>query len=154
MKRILLILMAAAVVLTSANAMAATATNALTSTATVVGTCSISSVTNLDFSTYDPTSAVNDDDGVGDVAFTCTKGTAYDVYITGSRTMTDGTDTLNFQMYQESGRTTLWPSGAPGVTGTAADNTVITRNIYGRITASQDVGAGTYNGTVTVTVEY
>jgi len=146
--------MAAAVVFTSVNAMAATDTRSLSSTVTVAGTCSISSVTNLNFGTYDPTSATNDDDGVGDVAFTCTKGTAYDVYITGSRSMTDGTDTLNFEMYQESGRSTLWPSTAPGVTGTAANNSTITKNIYGRIPASQDVQAGTYNGTVTVTVAY
>lgn len=154
MKKVLLILLAVAVVLTSANAMAATATNALTSTVAVAGTCSISSVTNLDFVTYDTTSAINDDDGAGDVTFICTKGTAYDVYITGSRTMTNGTDNLNFEMYQDAGRATLWPASAPGVTGTAASNSAITRNIYGRIPALQDVGAGTYNGTVTVTVVY
>lgn len=154
MKKFLLIIMAFAVVFASATAMAATDTRSLSSTVTVAGICSISSVTNLNFGTYDPTSAVNDDDGVGDVTFTCTKGTAYDVYITGSRTMTDGSDTLNFEMYQESGRTTAWPSTAPGVTGTAANNSAITQNIYGRIPASQDVQAGTYNGTVTVTVAY
>lgn len=154
MKRFLLMLVAIAVVFASANAMAATVTNNLTSQAVVVGTCSISSVTNLDFSTYDPTSATADDDGVGDVVFTCTKGTAYDVYVTGTRSMTNGTDTLTFEMYQETGRTTVWPSSAPGVTGTAANNSAITKNIYGRIAASQDVGAGTYNGTVVVTVAY
>ena len=154
MKRILLILLAVAVVFISAKAMAATDTNNLTSTVVVPAICNIESVTNLDFGTYDPTSGTNDDDGVGDVGFRCTKGTGYDVYITGARTMTDGTDTLNFEMYQESGRTTAWPSASVGVTGTAASNAVITLDIYGRITALQDVEAGTYNGTVVVTVQY
>jgi len=154
MKRILLILVAASVVLVSVNAMAATDTSNLTSTVVVPGICNISSVTNLDFLTYDPTSAINDDDGVGDVVFRCTKGTTYDVYITGSRTMTDLTDTLNFEMYTDPGRTVAWASASPGTTGTAASNAPITLNIYGRIMALQDVQAGTYNGTVVVTVEY
>jgi len=156
MKRILLILVAAAVVLVSVNAMAATDTSNLTSTAVVPAICNIESVTNLDFGTYDPTSGTDDDDGVGDVVFRCTKGTAYDVYITGARTMTDGTDTLNFEMYTDAPGGTLWPSvSASGVVaGTAASNAQITVDIYGRITALQDVQAGTYNGTVVVTVEY
>jgi spore coat protein U-like protein len=154
MKRILMILAVASVVLVSVNAMAATDTSNLTSTVIVQTICTISSVTNLDFGTYDPTSATNDDDGVGDVTFRCTKNTAYDVYITGARTMTDGTDTLNFEMYTDTPGGTVWPSALPGVSGTTADNSPITQNIYGRIPALQDVEAGTYNGTVVVTVEY
>ena len=154
MKRILMILAVASVVLVSVNAMAATDTSNLTSTVIVQTICTISSVTNLDFGTYDPTSATNDDDGVGDVTFRCTKNTAYDVYITGARTMTDGTDTLNFEMYTDTPGGTVWPSALPGVNGTTADNSPITQNIYGRIPALQDVEAGTYNGTVVVTVEY
>ena len=154
MKKIIIVLSVLVMMLAVGSAYALTDTNALTSTVSVASICSISSVTNLDFGTYDTTSATNDDDGVGDVTFSCTKGTAYDVYITGTRTMTDGTDTLNFDMYTDVGRTTAWPSIAPGVTGTAIDNTGITQNIYGRIAASQDVQVGTYNGSVTVTVEY
>lgn len=154
MKKIILLLMAGLILLTGANAMAATDTNALTSTVSVAALCNISSVTNLDFGTYDPTSGANDDDGSGDVTFSCTKGTAYDVYITGARTMTDGTDTLNFEMYTDAGRTTTWASASPGSTGTAADNTGITQNVYGRIASGQDVQVGTYNGSVTMTVEY
>lgn len=154
MKRILIVLVAVAVVFMSAKAMALTDTNNLTSTVDVVAVCNIESVTNLDFVTYDPTSATDDDDGVGDVVFRCTRGTNYDVYITGARTMTDGTDTLNFEMYTDAARTAAWASAAPGTTGVSANNAQITLDIYGRITALQDVQVGTYNGTVVVTVEY
>ncbi len=154
MKKLIVVLSVIVMMFAVGAAHAATDTNALTSTVSVASICSISSVTNLDFGTYDTTSASNDDDGVGDVTFNCTKGTAYDVYITGTRTMTDGTDTLNFNMYTDSGRTAAWATASPGVTGTAADNTAMTQNIYGRIDASQDVQVGTYNGSVTVTVEY
>jgi len=154
MKRILIILMAAAIVFASVDVMAATDTSNLTSTVVVQTLCTISGVTNLDFGTYDPTFATPDDDGVGDLTFRCTKNTAYDVYITGSRTMTDGTDTLTFEMYTDTPGGTVWPSALPGVSGTTANNSPITQNIYGRIPALQDVEAGTYNGTVVVTVEY
>jgi len=154
MKRIIMFLVAVTVVLVSVDAMAQTDTSNLTSTAVVVATCTISSVTNLDFGTYDTTVATDDDDGVGDARFRCTKGTAWDVYITGARTMTDGTDTLNFEMYQEVGRTTVWPAASVGVTGTAANNGINTLDIYGRITALQDVQVGTYNGTVVVEVAF
>jgi len=154
MKKILLIMAALAFVLSSVNAMAATVTDSLTSTATVAANCNVQSVTNLDFGAYDPTNATADDDGVGNVQFRCTKGTAYGMYVTGAKTMTDGTDTMNFEIYQESGRTTAWPSVSPGVGSTAVDNTTIQNDIYGRIAALQDVQVGTYNGSVTVTIEY
>jgi spore coat protein U-like protein len=154
MKYIIVSLTALMVLATSVAVFAATDTSPLTAQAVVQSRCRIISVTNLDFVTYDPTDPANDDDGVGDVTFRCTKGTPYDVYITGSRTMTDGTDTLNFEMYQEAARTNVWPSALPGVSGSAASNAPITLGIYGRINALQDVQAGTYTGTVTVTVEY
>jgi len=153
--RSLLIVVAGLIVMfASVDAHALTSTNALSSSATVSGSCTISSVASLDFGSYDTTASTDDDDGVGNVQFTCTKGTAYDVYVTGTRSMTDGTDTLNFEMYQELARTTAWPSTSPGVTGTAADNTTITKDIYGRIAQAQNVEAGTYAGSVTVTVSY
>jgi spore coat protein U-like protein len=154
MKKILMFLVAAAVVLTSVNAMAQQDTNALTATATVVAICNFTSVTNLDFGTYDTTVATDDDDGVGDANFRCTKGTAWDVYITGARTMTDGTDTLNFEIYTDAPGGAVWPATSVGETGTTTDNTIQTQNVFGRITALQDVQVGVYNGSVTVTVDY
>lgn len=154
MKKLIFLVMAGVLLLTGVNAMAATDTSSLGASATVAATCSISSVTALDFGAYDPTSGTADDDGAGDLSFSCTKGTAWDVYITGARTMTDGTDTLTFEIYEEAGRTTVFQSVSGTNTGTAADNNTITQNLYGRIPASQDVQVGSYSGSVTVTVEY
>ncbi len=154
MKKLILLVMAAVLLMTGVNAMAATDTSSLGSSASVAASCSIASVTALDFGTYDPTSGTADDDGTGDLSFSCTKGTAWDVYITGARTMTDGTDTLNFEIYDSAGRTAAFQSVSGTNTGTAADNTSITQNIYGRIPASQNVQVGSYTGSVTVTVEY
>ncbi len=154
MRGFMVVTLTLVIVLTAAVAMAATATSSLTAAASVASMCRITSVTNLDFGTYDPTDTANDNDGVGDFTFRCTRGTSYDIYIAGARTMTDGTDTLNFEMYQEVGRITTWPGSLPGVSGVSANNAPVTRGIYGRIPALQDVQAGNYLGTVTVTINY
>jgi spore coat protein U-like protein len=155
MKRTMILLIMMALVLTASTAFAATATQSLTVSVTVPNVCRIASVTNVAFSTpYDTTDSNQNDSGQGDFSFRCTKGTNYDLYITGTRQMTNGTDNLNYLLYQEAGRTTVWPAAAPGVTGTAPSNAVTTMGIYGRIPALQDVSVGNYSGTVTITVEY
>ncbi len=155
MKKLMLIVIGLVLIFSTVSAIAQTTdTIALSATATVMGSCRLTSVTNLDFGTYDPTNTVNDDDGVGDFTFRCTRGTNYDLYITGVRTMTDGTDTLNYELYQDFARATVWASASPGTTGTSANNSPNVTNIYGRIPALQNVQAGTYSGTVTVTVQY
>ncbi len=154
MKKLMLIVIGLVLILSTVSAIAQTDTTALTASATVMGSCRLTSVTNLDFGTYDPTNPANDDDGVGDFTFRCTRGTNYDLYISGVRTMTDGTDTLNYDLYQDISRATVWAAASPGTTGISANNAPNTTNIYGRIPALQDVQAGAYSGTVTVTVEY
>ncbi len=156
MKKILITFVAAAVVLTAAHAMAQTTdTSPLNVQAVVNAQCNIQSVTDLDFADYDVTSATPDDDGVGDVTFACTRATNYDVYITGLREITDGTDTLTYELYADAGRTTVFPNAMPGVVSPPApDNGPIVQGIWGRIGALQDVQAGTYTGSVTVTIEY
>ena len=154
MKKLMLIVIGLVLILSTVSAIAQTDTTALTASATVMGSCRLTSVTNLDFGTYDPTNPANDDDGVGDFTFRCTRGTNYDLYISGVRTMTDGTDTLNYDLYQDISRATVWAAASPGTTGISANNAPNITNIYGRIPALQDVQAGAYSGTVTVTVEY
>ena len=154
MRALIVLALTVMFVLTATVAMAATATSPLTASASVPATCRITSVTNLNFGTYDTTDSANNDNGVGNVKFRCTKNTGYDVYITGTRQMVNGPDVLTFQMYQEVARTTVWSSATPGVTGTASSNAEITKDIYGRIPALQDVPANAYTGTVTVTIQY
>ncbi|MFQ5441193.1 MAG: spore coat U domain-containing protein [Thermodesulfobacteriota bacterium] len=139
---------------TAGYAYAATATGTLNVSATVISNCRVKSVTNIGFGNYDPTDVVTPTDAAGDFTFKCTKNTAYDLYVTGTRTMTDGVDILSYELYTDAPRTTLWPSASPGVTGTSTSNADDLRNVYGRIAAGQDVGAGAYSGTVTVTVQY
>ena len=156
MKKVLIVLVTMVFVLATTSAFAATATQGLLVSANVAASCRITSVTDVTFLTpYDPTDPVPNDSGTGDFTFRCTRGTSYDLYIAGlPREMTDGTDLLSYELYQDAARTSAWPSALPGVGGVSANNAPVTRNIYGRIAALQDVGVGAYSQTVTITVEY
>jgi len=158
MKRLLLWVVGVVFLLavTGSMAMAAgTATSGLDVSASVSNGCRMVSVTDITFSNpYEPVDPTDNDSGAGDFSFRCTRGTDYNMYITGARTMTDGIDTLTYELYKEGGRTTVWPSVNPATPTTSPSNSPVTMDVYGRIGALQDVQAGAYAGSVTVTVEW
>jgi spore coat protein U-like protein len=146
----------------SNSSMAATTTTTFTVTATVVATCSVSA-TDLSFGNYDPVS-VSDLDATNTVTVTCTDGTSYDVGLdagvgagatVATRKLTNAGNTLDYTLYQDAPRTTVWGNtvGVDTINDTAGavstDHTV-----YGRIGNGQNVPAGLYSDTVTVTVTY
>lgn len=77
------------------------------------------------------------------------------------RKMSNGGTQLSYQLYSNSGRTTIWGDGSAG-TSTVTDGYLISvlvpvvRNysVYGRITAKQNVTAGSYLDAVTVLMTY
>jgi spore coat protein U-like protein len=140
---------------------AATASANLTVTATVVSTCSVGAGS-LAFGNYDPTAASNVDQA-GTFQVTCTKGTSATVGLdTGSnasgstRRMTDGTDFLSYELFKETARTNVWGNAGAGLVALAAapSNAAQTVTVYGRISGSQDVRAGSYSDTVVITVTF
>jgi len=132
--------------------------------ASPAGACTISA-TGVTFGAYDPTSASNDD-GTGSVALACPpsvsapvvalEGGAYGSIA--ARRMRSGVYFLNYNLFTDPTRLILWGNGALGSTVTLSGGTVtagqrnFSRNIYGRIPAGQNVGAGTYGDTLVVTV--
>jgi spore coat protein U-like protein len=132
---------------------AGTKTNILQVTATVIASCNINSVTDINFGNYDPISSVPTD-AAGSVILQCAKDTAYKTYIIGTRSMTGGSDTLNFDLYSDAGRTMTFPSDNSGSATNAPDINPITKIIYGRIPAQQNVGVANYTRMLTVTIEY
>lgn len=147
---------------------AATDTANLVVEAEVTANCSIST-TGLNFGQYDPvgTHASTDLDGTGTIQVTCTSGSTGAITLSqganadpGStddvplRRMTDGAEFLGYFLYQDSGRTTVWGNSATTDvdhlgTGTSTDVTV-----YGRVTAGQNVAAGSYSDTVVATITF
>ncbi len=91
--------------------MAITKTNNLNVTASVAANCTITAVTDVSFGAYDPTSAT-DLDVNGDITFRCTKNTSYKTYMVDTRQMVGAVnaDNLDFELYSDAGRTTVFPS--------------------------------------------
>jgi len=146
------------------SAFAQTATTNLTVNATVAKNCTIT--TNpVAFGTYDPivANATTNLDGTGSVVVTCTKGagTRIDLGLGSNasgttRRMLGGTDLLTYELYSDTGRTTVWGSGAgAGQTIAAAPSKAArTFTVYGRVFSGQDVGAASYADTVVATINF
>ncbi len=136
-------------------AQAATATATFQVTATVAATCS-ATTTNLGFGTY--TGAQIDQTNTIDV--TCTNGTTYTVglnnganYSAPNRRMTNGTNFLNYDLYNDAPGGTRWGDGSGTVNGTG-NGMAQTLTVYGRLPAGQTLYTGSYTDTIQVTITY
>jgi spore coat protein U-like protein len=144
---------------------AGSASSSLSVSATVVNNCTITTAA-LAFGTYDPVGANTSAslDATGTVSISCTKGAATTIGLglgsnaSGStRRLSDGASNfLTYEMYQDSGRTTVWgATGGALFTPPAAPSKALRGfAVYGRISGGQDVPAGSYADTVTATVNF
>lgn len=137
--------------------------------------CDIGNITVLQ-SFYDPTESNPNSNGVGTVGVTCqlknekqTHQVQYTVALSrgfgGSyspRKMSGGRGSLGYNLYLDAARVTIWGDGSGGtlplrgtmlLSPTSPAQQVI-HNIYGLIPALQDVYAGTYTDTITITLTY
>jgi spore coat protein U-like protein len=155
---------AATIAGTGAPAIAGTASSSLASSATVSANCTVST-TAVAFGVVDTLSATPDD-ATGGLNVTCTSGTAWTATAgagtgTGAtlsvRKMSSGANLLNYTLYKDSGRTSIWGDGvAPTATITGTGTGSVQANtIYGRVTASQGTAViGSYADTVAVTITF
>ncbi|HYI48986.1 MAG TPA: spore coat U domain-containing protein [Allosphingosinicella sp.] len=131
------------------------------------GACTISSA-GVAFGAYDPQIPGNDD-STGTVSVECHPSVSSPIVALSAgqsgtfagRSMTSGSYTLTYNLYADSGRATIWGDGTSGtVTVTLTGGSVsggqrrFSRTIYGRVPGSQNVGAGTYGDTITLTVTF
>jgi len=144
--------------------MAATDTTTFQVTATVEDACTVSA-TDLAFGTYDPNTG--DLDGTSTITASCTESTTYDIGLDTGQNAAEASGTtramagdattgyLSYELYSDSGRTTVWGDtvGTDTVSGTASaaddDHTV-----YGQIPGGQFVPADSYTDTIAVTITY
>ena len=141
---------------------AATATTTFTVQVTLTATCLINSASTLNFGTQGVLTA--NVDQTSTIQVQCTDTTPYNIGLdagTGSgatvntRKLTSGGATVNYTLYSDTGRTTVWGNtvSTDTVAGTgngAAQN----YTVYGRIPSQSTPAPGTYTDTVTVTVTY
>jgi spore coat protein U-like protein len=150
-----------ALALGSGLARAATDDDTFDVTATVADSCVITAG-DLAFGAYDPvvTHASTALDASSTLSVTCTTGASTNITLdlgtsaSGSqRRMSDGgTNHLDYELYSDSGRSTVWDD-APGVdhTGTGSQENI---SVYGRVPAGQSVPAASYTDTVTATITF
>lgn len=148
---------------------AGTTTGMFQVTATVVNSCKINSAGNLAFGNYDPTSATNTT-GSSSISVNCTKGDVYTIALNyganggsaSNRIMTDGAgNNLNYNLFTDSGYTKVWNStcgagnNCDGGTGAGPGGAnAQSYSVYGQIVAGQNVPAGSYSDTITLTVTF
>ena len=125
------------------------------------------SVTSVAFGSYN-TLSPTDTDSAGTLTAIChPSDQSIEVAISGglsgsplARTMRNGAEVLNYNLYADAARTTVGGDGTSGATVTVTNGTVsagqrtFNRPIYGRIPALQAVGMGTYNDNLVVTVTF
>jgi spore coat protein U-like protein len=74
------------------------------------------------------------------------------------RTMRNGTEVLDYNLYQNAARTNIWGDGTGGTSIYAQVNPQNNQNVsvtvYGRIPAQQDVSAGNYTDTVSAVINF
>ncbi len=99
-----------------------------------------------------------------DLDVTCTAGTAYQIGLdagqgtgatTTTRLMTQGADTIAYQLFRDAGLSLNW-GNAPGVDTLAATGNGTTQSfpVYGQVPAQTTPATGVYTDQITVTLTY
>lgn len=131
---------------------------------TLTSGCAVSA-TDLNFGSA-ATPIASNIDQVSTISATCTLLTPYTLALdagTGSgasfatRKMTNGADTVNYSLYTDLLRTTVWGDGTGGSSTTSGNGLgvlPVLHTVYGRVPSGQNVPANSYSDTVTVTLTY
>lgn len=146
----------------------AVASQAQTATATfdvqitIQSDCAITSTNNLDFGTQGVLDA--NVDATTTLQVQCTSGTPYDVGLDAglasgatvtTRQMTSGANTIDYELFSDSTRTTNWgetvSTDTVTETGTGSAQTF---TVYGRVPVQSTPAAGTYTDTIGITVTF
>ncbi len=125
--------------------------------------CSVSA-SSVAYGSYDPLAALPVD-SVGTVTVSCALSLGYNIALStggaGSfspRKLSNGPDTLNYNLYTDPTYLTIWGDGSGGTaTVSGAIGLLllpINHTVYGRIPGGQNAAAGSYSDTITVTVTY
>lgn len=131
-------------------------------TAQLGANCSVST-TGVAFGTYDVFSP-SPRTSTGTITYSCTAGLLIRIELaTGSsgsyaaRTLGNGTDSLQYNLYTDGGYATVWGNGSGG-TGVfseiASVGPAVSVPVYARVPAAQNVSIGSYSDTVIATIVF
>ena len=149
-------------IVSAGSSYAATSTSTMTVQMTITATCTVNSASTLNFGTQGI--LATNVDQTSTIQVTCTNTTPYNIGLdagTGSgatvaaRKMTSGANTVNYTLYSNSTRTTLWGNTVGTDTVAATGNGAAqSYTVYGRVPPQAAPAPGTYTDTITVTVTY
>lgn len=143
---------------------AATATTTFAVSANVVPTCSVSAAA-MNFGAAIPNPIASDVNATSTITATCSNGAGYTIALNGGTTaggtvairrLAAGANTVNYTIYSDAGRTTVWGDGTLGtsVMNGAGSGAAQPITVYGRIPAGQAPGTGNFTDLVTVTITF
>jgi spore coat protein U-like protein len=123
--------------------------------------CTIVSAGSMGFGTYD-VFETGPLDTTGSISYSCSQPVVDPVIristgMSGTfaqRTLSNGSSSLGYNLYRDAARTQVWSDGPGGTHATPADNQTVTVTIFGRIPPRQNVAAGSYSDSVTVTLDF
>jgi spore coat protein U-like protein len=124
----------------------------------LAASCTVSTV-GVAFGSYDVFSSV-DTDSTGTVIVSCHSIASYKISLSAgagtftSRLMAGEAAQLHYNLFIDPQRLTVWGDGTSGTATVSARGTGGSYPVYGRIPALQNVPAGSYSDTLTVTVTY
>jgi len=129
---------------------------------TITATCTINSASTLNFGTQGVLATNVDQSST--IQVTCTNTTPYNIGLdagigagatVATRKLTSGANTVNYTLYSNSGRTTVWGNtvSTDTVAGTG-NGAAQSYTVYGRIPSQTTPAPGSYTDTITVTVTY
>lgn len=148
--------------LEAGNAIAATATGSFQVTVNITSTCIVDSTATLDFGS--PGVLSSNVDQTTTIGVRCTNTTPYNILLNKgvngtsvtTRQMKTGTETINYSLFRDTGRTQNWGEtiGTDTVAGTG-NGGAQNYTVYGRIPGPQTTPSpGVYTDTITVTINY
>jgi|SRR5215831_3983802 len=149
--------------LVGGSAYATTTTSTFSVDVTIVAQCLINSASNLSFGSSQGVLSANVDQ-TSTIVVQCTNTTAYDIGLdagTGSgasvatRKLTHSGATINYSLYTNIGRSTVWGNTVSTDTVSATGNGAAqSYTVYGRIPPQTTPAPAAYTDTITVTVTY
>ena len=142
--------------------LASTTTTTFTVQVTLTASCTINSASTLNFGSQGVLgSAVNQ---TSTIQVQCTNSTPYNIGLdaglgsgatVATRKMTSGGATVNYSLYSDAGRTTVWGNTVGTDTVAATGNGAAqSYTVYGQIPTQTTPAPATYTDTITVTVTY
>jgi spore coat protein U-like protein len=121
-------------------------------------TCTVSTL-GVNFGSYDVFSNQNLD-STGNISVICNNATLYTIFLSpgggsyASRSMASGVNRLNYNLYTDPSRASVWGDGSGGTSIAGGSAIPANHPIYGRIPARQNVYVGSYSDSITVTLNF